>query len=235
MGTTPGWVYMTPTGEPKGYPVEVISRALKGMGAPALKASLIAWEAQIPALMAHQVDIISPSLVMTEARCKLVLFSKPVSAAQDALWVLPGNPKHLTGYSQVAHLPDIKVAVVAGSAQEAYALKQMIKPQQLVRVPDIQSGVATVLGGRANAFAIGQFSVPKGKGVEAVVDRESPVNAYGVVFRKEDIHFRDAFDKQLDALRASGVMKDLYQKGGRDNWDVVAKFQKPADVVPNCQ
>ncbi len=185
--------------------------------------------------MSKQVDIISPSLVMTEARCKLVLFSKPVSANQDAMWVLPGNPKQIKGYSHAAQLPDVKVAVVAGSAQEAYAIKQNINPDQLVRVPDIQAGVATVMGGRAHAFAVGQFSIPMGRGVDPVVDRESPINAYGVVFRKEDQRFRDAFDKQLDLLRASGRMQEMYEKTGRSNWDMVAKFQKPADVVPSCQ
>jgi polar amino acid transport system substrate-binding protein len=235
MGTTPGWVFMSPTGEPKGYAVDLITLALKGMGAPKLNASLIAWEAQIPALIAHQVDIISPSLVMTEARCKLVIFSKPVSAAQDAMWVAPGNPKKITGYVQVGKRPELKLAAVSGSAQEAYALKHGVKPEQIVRVPDIQSGVATVTGGRAQAFAIGQFSVPHGKGVEAVVDRESPINAYGVVFRKDEVAFRDAFDKQLEVLRGNGVMKQLYEKWGRDNFDVVASLHKPSDAVSNCQ
>ncbi len=32
MGTTPGWVFMAPNGEAKGYPIEIIKLALTGMG-----------------------------------------------------------------------------------------------------------------------------------------------------------------------------------------------------------
>ncbi|NYG45412.1 hypothetical protein GGD67_002870 [Bradyrhizobium sp. IAR9] len=66
-----------------------------------------------------------------------------------------------------------------------------------------------------------------------VVDKQSPVDAYGVAFRKEGIGFRDAFD---DALRSNGAMKELYaEKYGVANWEVLSRIHWASDVVPTCE
>jgi polar amino acid transport system substrate-binding protein len=232
------WASISPSGEAQGYLVDVTNLALKGMGAPKMSAVLTTWDAMIPGLQARRFDFVPAGLLVTEARCKVVAFSAPITAQQDALYVPPGNPKHLSGYAQVAQSPDIKLAVLTGSAQEAYAVKQGLKSEQMVRVPDIQAGIATVVGGRANAFAVGQFSVPspQQKGVEVVVDLQAPVSSIAVAFRKEDVRFRDEFNKQIEALRSNGAMKDLYAgKYGLPNWDVLAKITNTSDLAPGCE
>jgi polar amino acid transport system substrate-binding protein len=237
VASTPPWAFLSPGGEPQGYLLDVSALVLKGMGAPKMTPTLTTWDAMIPGLQARRFDFVPAGLLITEARCKVVAFSQPITAQQDALYVLPGNPKQLTGYDQVATLADVKLAVLTGSAQEAYAKKRGVKPDQLVGVPDVQAGIATVVGGRANAFAVGQFSVPNAKerGVDIVVDRQAPVVGIGIAFRKEDAAFRDAFNKQLDTLRGNGTMKDLYAtKYGLPNWDVLARLTKASDVAPGC-
>jgi polar amino acid transport system substrate-binding protein len=232
------WASISPNGEPQGYLIDVTNLALKGMGAPKISAVLTTWDAMIPGLQARRFDFVPAGLLVTEARCKVVVFSAPITAQQDALYVPPGNPKHLTGYAQVAQSPDIKLAVLSGSAQEAYAVKQAIKSEQLLHVPDIQAGIATVVGGRADAFAVGQFSVPnpQQKGVDVVVDNQAPVSSIAVAFRKEDVHFRDELDKQFDVLRSNGAMKELYaSKYGFPNWDVLAKITNTHDLAPGCE
>jgi polar amino acid transport system substrate-binding protein len=232
------WASISPSGEAQGYLVDVTNLALKGMGAPKISAVLTTWDAMIPGLQARRFDFVPAGLLVTEARCKVVAFSAPITAQQDALYVVPGNPKHLTGYAQVAQSPDIKLAVLTGSAQEAYAVKQTIKSEQLVRVPDIQAGIATVVGGRADAFAVGQFSVPnpQQKGVDLVVDQQAPVSSIAVAFRKEDVRFRDEFNKQIEAIRSNGAMKELYAgKYGFPNWDVLAKITNTNDLAPGCE
>jgi polar amino acid transport system substrate-binding protein len=232
------WASISPSGEAQGYLVDVTNLALKGMGAPKISAVLTTWDAMIPGLQARRFDFVPAGLLVTEARCKVVAFSAPITAQQDALYVPPGNPKHLSGYALVAQSPDIKLAVLTGSAQEAYAVKQGLKSEQMVRVPDIQAGIATVVGGRANAFAVGQFSVPspQQKGVEVVVDLQAPVSSIAVAFRKEDVRFRDEFNKQIEALRSNGAMKDLYAgKYGFPNWDVLAKITNTSDLALGCE
>ncbi|KWV48087.1 hypothetical protein AS156_19165 [Bradyrhizobium macuxiense] len=243
MGSAPPYSFVSPTGEAEGYAIDVVKLALEGMGLSSIKVRgvLIAWDAMIPALQAHQVDLVVPGLTITESRCKAVLYSVPTSAYQDALYLLPGNPKHLTGYSAVVRSPRIKLAVITGASQGAYAVKVGVKPEQLVLVTDIQAGAATVTGGRADAFAVSQSAIPapEQKGLEVVIDQQSPINGYGVTFRKEDVRFRDAFNKQLNLLIGSGAIEKLYDKYKIPNGGVVAglvaKFTKAGDMVPGCE
>jgi len=238
VAAAPPWASISPNGEGQGYLIDVTNMALKAMGAPQVVPVLTTWDAMIPGLQARRFDMVPAGLVITEARCKAVAFSAPVSAQQDALYVMPGNPKKLAGYSGVAQTADAKLAVLTGSFQESFALKQGVKQDQLVRVPDIQAGIATVTSGRANAFAVGQFSVanPEQRGVERVVDRESPVSSLAIAFRKEDTAFRDAFNVQLAKMRTSGALKELYSsKYSFPNYDVLAKVEKPSDLVPGCE
>ncbi len=238
IASAPPYAFLAPSGEPQGYLIEISQEALKGLGVPKLTAVVTTWDAMIPGLQARQYDFLPGGMNVTPARCQVVAFTVPITAQQDALYVKPGNPKKLTGYAQVAKNADAHVAVLAGSSQEAYATKQGVGAGQLMRVPDMQSGVAAVTGGRADAFIVGQFSVaePEKKGVERVVDATSPAVGIALAFRKEDASTRDAFDAQINALKANGTMKKLYvDKYGFNNWDLLAKTNKATDIVPDCK
>jgi polar amino acid transport system substrate-binding protein len=238
IASTPPYAFLAPSGEPQGYLIEMSQEVLKGLGVPKLAAVVTTWDAMIPGLQAKQYDFLPGGMNITAARCQVVAFTVPVTAQQDALYVKPGNPKKLTGYASAAKNADARVAVLAGSSQEAYATKQNVPAGQLMRVPDIQSGIAAVTGGRADTFIVGQFSVaePEKKGVERVVDATSPAVGIAFAFRKEDAATRDAFDTQINALKANGAMKKLYvDKYGFNNWDLLARTNKATDIVPDCK
>ena len=238
IASTPPYAFLAPSGEPQGYLIEMSQEILKGLGVPKVAAVVTTWDAMIPGLQAKQYDFLPGGMNITAARCQVVAFTVPVTAQQDALYVKPGNPKKLTGYASAAKNADARVAVLAGSSQEAYATKQNVPAGQLMRVPDIQSGIAAVTGGRADTFIVGQFSVaePEKKGVERVVDTTSPAVGIAFAFRKEDAATRDAFDAQINALKANGTMKKLYvDKFGFNNWDLLARTNKATDIVPDCK
>jgi polar amino acid transport system substrate-binding protein len=237
IAATPPYAYFSPSGEPQGYLIEVASEVLKSLGVPRLTALMTTWDAMIPGLQARQYDYLPGGVNITAARCQVVAFTVPVTAQQDALYVKPGNPKKLEGYASVAQTAGAQVAVLAGSSQENFALKRQISPSQLVRVPDIQAGIAAVTGGRADAFIVGQFSVaePGKKGVEAVVDKTSPPVGIALAFRKEDAATRDAFDARINAMKADGTLKQLYaDKYGFTNWELLAKTNKASDIAAEC-
>ncbi|MET4260848.1 polar amino acid transport system substrate-binding protein [Bradyrhizobium sp. S3.12.5] len=237
LGSAPPYIALSPDGHATGYIVEVLNLALKGMGLPALTPVLAKWDAMIPGLQARQFDFVGGQ-VITESRCKAVMFAAPIWVMRDALYTRPGNPKQLTGYSQVARSSDVKLAVITGTTQEAYALKQGVKSDQLVRVTDIQASAATVVGGRADAFVVGQFTItnPEEKGLQVVVDKQAPTHGFAAVFRKEDARFRDAFNEQLNVLRSNGTMEQLYVvKYGIPNWDALAKLTKAGDAEAGCE
>jgi polar amino acid transport system substrate-binding protein len=237
IAAAPPYAYLAASGEAQGYLIEVSNEVLKALGVPKLQALMTTWDAMIPGLQAKQYDFLPGGMNITAARCQVVAFTVPVTAQQDALYVKPGNPKKLEGYASIAQTPGVQVAVLAGSSQENFALKRQIPPGQLVRVPDIQAGIAAVTGGRADAFIVGQFSVtePGKKGVEAVVDKTSPPIGIAFAFRKEDAPTRDAFDVRINAMKADGTLKKLYaDKHGFNNWDLLAKTNKASDIAPEC-
>lgn len=238
IASTPPYAFLAPSGEPQGYLIEISQKVLNALGVPKLTAVVTTWDAMIPGLQAKQYDFLPGGMNITAARCKVVAFTVPVTAQQDALYVKPGNPKKLTGYASAAKTADAHIAVLAGSSQEAYAQKHDVASNQLLRVPDMQSGIAAVTGGRADAFIVGQFSVPEPekKGVERIVDTTSPAVGIAFAFRKEDVAARDAFDVQINALKTNGTMKTLYvDKYGFNNWDLLARVNKATDIVPDCK
>jgi polar amino acid transport system substrate-binding protein len=238
IAAVPPYAYLQPNGNPQGYLIDVSTEVTKAFGVAKLMATVTTWDAMIPGLQAHQFDFVPAGLNITEARCKVVLFTAPVTVQQDALYVMPGNPRHLSGYASAASSSEVKIAVLAGSTQEAFARKQGVNENQLVMVPDTQAGIAAVTGGRADAFAVGQFSIPNPaqKGVEIVVDTASPLSGIGIAFRKEDEQARHAFNEKLDEMRSNGTLEHLYaKKYGFTNWDVLAKVTKASDVAPGCE
>ncbi|WP_170984306.1 ectoine/hydroxyectoine ABC transporter substrate-binding protein EhuB [Rhodoligotrophos defluvii] len=238
IASAPPYAYMSPNGDPQGYLIDLSKAVLQGLEVEGLAATVTTWDAMIPGLNAKQFDFIPAGLNITKARCEVVLFTAPVTAQQDALYVKPGNPKQLQGYTSVAGKGDVTLAVLSGSSQEAFARQSGIQRRQLVIVPDIQAGVAAVLGGRADAFAVGEFSVPKPeqRGVERIADPASPLVGIGIVFRKSDMQARDAFDAELAKLRANGTMQKLYAgKYGFTNWEVLAGLSKASDLAPGCE
>lgn len=236
IATNPPYAYPAPDGEPKGYMIDVATAAFKELGVPKVTAVTMTYDAMIPGLQARQFDFVPAGLNITAARCQVVVFTAPVTAQQDAMYTPPGNPKKIVSYAFVAQHPEIRLAALTGSTQEQYALKVGVKAEQIVRVPDPQAGISAVLGGRADALALGQFSVPNTsqRGVDMTVDKQSPVLGTGFAFRKEDVKTRDLVSAQINQMRANGKLQELYVKHGFTTWDVLAKLSKPADVVPGC-
>lgn len=240
MASLPPYMMMSPTGEATGLIVDLHNMVLKRLGLPALTPVITQWEAMVPGLQAHQFDYVA-SLAITEARCHELVFSAPHYAYQLGLFVLLGNPKHLTSVADVARNPDIKVAMITSAAWMTYTMKQGVKSAQLVRVPDVQASLATVVGGRADVYIDSEVSIPnpEQKGVELIVDERSPSFGSGAVFRKEDISFRDAFSEQLRLLIQSGAIQELSNKYGIANGgaeaQLLAKLTRASDSVPSCE
>ncbi|MDA9481485.1 hypothetical protein XI07_05600 [Bradyrhizobium sp. CCBAU 11445] len=245
LASVPPYQVVSPKGEATGSTVDLENMVLKSMGLPALTPAFTEWTAMIPGLVTNRFDYVGAGLIISEQGCKAVVYSAPISAAQTGMYVLSGNPKHLTSIADVAHRPDVKLSTIPGanssSSYLGYLLTQGVKPEQIVNVPDTQAGVATVIGGRVDAFVIGQFTIPnpEQKALEVVVDKGSPVVGVALAFRKEDIRFRDAVNEHLIPLLRDGTIQKLYAKYGIPNGDAVAKliapFNKASDLVPGCE
>lgn len=237
LGSAPPWAFITPTGEIKGHLVEMTQAAAARLGVEKLEATATSWDSMIPGLLAGRFDMLPGGLNITKERCELVIFSAPLIASRDSLYVIAGNPLNLEGYASVAAHPTARLAVLTGTTQERVALGYGVDRSRLVGVPDTQAGVAAVTGGRADAFALGEYSVTNfaDHGLDRIIGHDQPLNGAGVIFKKEDRDARDAFNRELAVLRADGTMQNSYETWGFDNWDVLEKLTKAADIIDSCE
>ncbi|MEN3361081.1 MAG: polar amino acid transport system substrate-binding protein [Mycobacteriales bacterium] len=237
LAQTPPFATISAGGVPSGYLVDVTGQVLKQLGVGQLKATATTYDAMIPALQAGQYDLLPGGLNITEARCKVILFSQPLSVQHEALGLPVGNPKKLTDYKSVAADPALRLAVFSGSSQQSFALSQGVRQSQLVAVPDSQTGITAVTSGRADAFAAGQFTLQaqkdKNSPIDIVVDNASKLSGVGIGFRTDDRAARDEFDKVLSRLRQDGTLATLYARNGFTNGDLLRTATR-ADIAPSC-
>lgn len=246
-GAMPLLIDIAPDGSTSGYFVELMKLAFGGLKLPPIKLETTAWNAMIPALQAHRVDVVAPGLQMTADRCNAILYSAPMYAARLGLYVKLGNPKQIKSIKQITDDPELKVSTVTGGNPEKFLLAHGVPAERIVRVPDDQSGAETVLRGRADTYLGGQYTIvsPKDKGLQVQMDDAVPLLGYGITFRKEDAALRDAVSEQINTLRSNGTLEKMYLKiakavGATDkdaeaNWALLSKVSKPGDIIPGCE
>ena len=127
--------------------------------------------------------------------------------------------------------------MLAGSSQEAYALKQKIPSGQLVRVPDIQAGIAAVAEAAPmpSSPASSASRNPKRRAWSA---SSTPVRRrrHRLRLRKDDAPRAMPSTRGSRRYKADGKMKRLYvDKYGFNNWDLLARIDKATDLVPDCK
>lgn len=192
-------------GRVTGESPEIAKIIFEKMGIKQVDGVLTEWGSLIPGLRAGRFDVIAAGMYITPARCKQVIFTDPQYALPDTLLVAQGNPKNLHTYADIAGNPDVKLAIMAGTVNLAYARDSGITDAQILQVPDTTAQLQAVRAGRADA-AVGTQLTMKGlakKGgdkVEAISDfTDDPAHTgYGALaFRPEDKALRDAVNAEM--------------------------------------
>ncbi|MBF8756234.1 ectoine/hydroxyectoine ABC transporter substrate-binding protein EhuB [Pseudomonas guariconensis] len=192
-------------GRVTGESPEIAKVIFQKMGIKQVDGVLTEWGSLIPGLRAGRFDVIAAGMYITPARCKQVIFTDPQYALPDTLLVAAGNPKGLHSYADIAKHPDVKLAIMAGTVNLAYARESGVKDEQILQVPDTTAQLQAVRAGRADA-AVGTQLTMKGlakKGgdkVQAITDfTDDPAHTgYGALaFRPEDKDLRDAVNAEL--------------------------------------
>jgi len=192
-------------GRVTGESPEIAKVIFEKMGIKQVDGVLTEWGSLIPGLRAGRFDVIAAGMYITPARCKQVIFTDPQYALPDTLLVAQGNPKNLHSYADIAKNPDVKLAIMAGTVNLAYARDSGVKDAQILQVPDTTAQLQAVRAGRADA-AVGTQLTMKGlakKGgekVEAISDfSDDPAHTgYGALaFRPEDKALRDAVNAEM--------------------------------------
>ena len=199
------FAYTETDGRVTGESPEIAKIIFEKMGFKQVDGVLTEWGSLIPGLRAGRFDVIAAGMYITPARCKQVIFTDPQYALPDTLLVAQGNPKNLHSYADIAKNPDVKLAIMAGTVNLAYARDSGIKDAQILQVPDTTAQLQAVRAGRADA-AVGTQLTMKGlakkggdKG-EAIADfTDDPAHTgYGALaFRPEDKALRDAVNAEM--------------------------------------
>lgn len=199
------FAYTETDGRVTGESPEIAKIIFEKMGIKQVDGVLTEWGSLIPGLRAGRFDVIAAGMYITPARCKQVIFTDPQYALPDTLLVAQGNPKNLHSYADIAKNPDVKLAIMAGTVNLAYARDSGVKDAQILQVPDTTAQLQAVRAGRADA-AVGTQLTMKGlasKGgekVEAISDfTDDPSHTgYGALaFRPEDKALRDAVNAEM--------------------------------------
>ncbi|ABM57901.1 extracellular solute-binding protein, family 3 [Verminephrobacter eiseniae EF01-2] len=201
------FAYTTPDGVVTGESPEIARKVFARLGVKKVDAVLTEWGALIPGLRAGRFDVIAAGMYVTPGRCKQVAFADPQYQIADTLLVLKGNPKGLKSYADIARQANVKLAVMAGTAELGYARKAGIKDGQILQVPDTTAQLQAVRTRRADA-AVGTALTMKslaakgGAQLEALDDfiDDPKHTGYGALaFRPEDADLRDAVNEVLHA------------------------------------
>lgn len=201
------FAYTTPDGTVTGESPEIARKIFAKLGVKKVDAVLTEWGSLIPGLRAGRFDVIAAGMYVTPERCKQVAFADPQYQIKDTLLTLPGNPKNLHSYADIAKNPDVKLAVMAGSVELGYARESGVKDAQLLQVPDTTAQLQAVRARRADASAGTALTMKdlaaKAPGqVEAqqqFTDDPKHIGYGALAFRPEDTDLRDAVNKQLHA------------------------------------
>lgn len=199
------FAYTTADGKVTGESPEIAKIIFAKIGVATVKPVLVEWGGLIPGLMAGRFDVIAAGMYVTPERIKQVLFTDPHYQLGDTLLVAKGNPGKLRSYADIAANDKVKLAVMAGTAQYAYARAAGVPENRIMQVPTTTAQLQAVRTRRADA-AVGTaltmkaLAVKGGARVQATTDfTDDPAHiGYGALaFRQEDKTLRDAVNGAL--------------------------------------
>jgi len=224
----PPYAYLGPDGKAAGMNAEIVIAIFKHIGVNEVKPVLTEWASLIPGLKAGRFDIAVPMFILP-SRCREVAFSEPLRKTPGAMLVAKGNPKAIHSYEDVAKNPQVKLAVMAGAAEQNYARRAGVPEDRILPFQDPGALLSAVKSGRADAAALTPGSVQsmaeKGGGdVESATPFVSApwMIAYAAPpFRKEDTDLRQAFNAEVKSFI------------GSDEWKaIVARYGVGAETLP---
>jgi polar amino acid transport system substrate-binding protein len=221
IANEPPFTAVAADGKVSGAGPEVARAVFKRMGIDDVVASISEYGAMIPGLQARRFDAVTAGLFMKPERCRAVAYSQPILCDGEALAVKKGNPLNFQSYADIAANADAKIGAPGGGTEERLALEAGVPRERVIVVPDGQSGIKMLQDGRIDAYSLPILSIQdllkkaSDPNIEMIGPvKNAPVYCDGAAFRKQDTALRDAFDKELAALKQSGEFAKIVEPYG---------------------
>lgn len=228
------WGFRADDGQAAGFHPDLIRAAFQRIGVTQVDFVITEFGALIPGMSAGRFDMVASGIAITPERCKVVIFSEPDLAVGDSLIVKKGNPLKIHSYDDIKANPKIRLTGGRGTLNSKNALDAGVPVSQLTYLGDAQAMLSAILADRVDAATLSAPSVvgllqdPKLQGVEraapftGLVRDGVPSMMYtAIAFRAEDTALRDAYNKELAALKADGTVDRLRAKYGFTDDDKV--------------
>lgn len=220
VAVEPPYADFAPSGEVTGAGPEVLKAAFAKLNVGKVEADVVDWGAMIPGLQARRYDVIATGLFMRPERCRAVAYSQPDLCATTAFAVKKGNPLKLTG-SQAVKDAGARLGSCGGCITEKNALAIGVPRENIINVTDPLSGLQMLKAGRIDALAYTDITLANAIKTTGMEDVEivapvadGKVECAGVAFHPQETALRDAYDKALAELKASGEFGKILEPWG---------------------
>lgn len=204
------FVYQAPNGELLGIDVAVAEEVCRDLGQPCEFVAMD-WDGLIPSLNAGKIDVVISSMSITEAREKVVDFTKPYYKSPSQLIAKTGAGIPHGG----------SVGVLRGSSDEQFAQHELTKQglkvvsygNQNEAFLDLNAGrLAAVLGPKVELQA-GLLDTEHGKGLQFVGVTFSDVEFYGpgigMAVKQGNQALLAKLNASIDRIRSDGSWRTI--------------------------
>lgn len=217
--------YIDKSGAFTGEAPEIAKVIFSHLGVPRVQPVPTEFGSLIPGLRAQQFDVVSAGMYVTPTRCQQVIFSDPDYQMRDAFIVRRGNPKGIHRYEDIVRT-GATLASGTAYAEIDYAVAAGVDRDSIRILPDQLAGLLAVEQGRVDAFAgtsltvndvvrrSGSDEVEATEAFQAIVDGKPAIGAGAFAFRPRETNLRDAFNRELHALKDSGELLRIVGRFG---------------------
>lgn len=221
IANEPPYTAVAADGKVSGAAPDVAREIFKRLGVPEIVGSISEYGAMIPGLQARRHDAVTAGLFMKPERCAAVAYSEPILCDAEAFLVKKGNPKGFKSYEDIAKMDGATIGAPGGGTEEKLALNAGVPRDRVIVVPDGQSGLKMLQDGRIDVYSLPVLSLNDLKAksgddsIEVVAPVVgAPVYCDGTAFHKDDTALRDAYDKVLAEMKASGEFAEIIEPYG---------------------
>ena len=157
----PPFAYINEQGQITGESPEIARKIWAQLGVHQIEWIQMEFGSLIEQLRAGRIDQIAAGMFIRPERQKYVAFTTPSVCLTPALLVLAKNPYNLHSLSDIAHNPDMKLAVLAGSVEIEDAKNAGISEASLLVHPNPDLALASIRKGTAHALALSSLTIDR--------------------------------------------------------------------------
>lgn len=209
LGDARPYTFTDESGEFTGFDVELFTDVAERIGVDDVVFTGQDFSGLLAAVANGQFDVGVAAIGITEERQQTVDFSDGYLAGYLTVMASPD-----AGISEVEDLAGMRLGVVQGTLQEAYAVEHFTDTE-LVRFPDNNTAISGVNSGSINATFLDYEAAKvyaEQYGLVNSIDIPSFDAPAGFAIAKDNPAFQDALNEALAAAMEDGTWKELYQE-----------------------